>query len=251
MARKRKQGADPVKQLTVVFDYGGVMSEGFDPIPSIHREVGGDLDAVRDAYWGARKQYDAGALTLDQYWAGVCAAAGIADPSADEALALQDADNHYWGVLARGSRELLHDLARNGVRLVLLSNTSKAFGEYLREQEWFEAFAFALISAEEGVVKPEREIFEIVLDSVAHETGGVSRPGNVIFFDDVRENVEAAQALGIDAHLWPRNGDAASNGEDPYTHAHADGGRNEDEQTSAPGWELARTILTERGLPLD
>lgn len=227
MARKKNQGADPVKQWTIVFDFGGVLSEGHDPVSAIHREVGGSAEPVGHAYWEQRPELDAGVISGAHYWTRVCEAAGISDPSAEEIQALQDADNRYWCTLAKGSRGLLHDLARNGVRLVLLSNAPAELGEYVRKQEWFEAFAFAVISAEEKVAKPDREIYEIVLDSVAHDTGGVSRPSKVLFFDDREDNVDAAKALGIDAHLWPRNGEGG-----------------------APGWEIARELIAERGIPL-
>lgn len=244
MARSRKT-ADPLSQLTVVFDYGGVLSEGYDPLPTIHRAVGGDREAVARAYWDTRKEFDAGHLSVYEYWAGICEAAGITDLSEEEAEDLQDLDNRYWGTIAGGSRELIHDLARNGVRLVLLSNTSASFGAYVREREWFEAFSFAVISAEEGVLKPEREIFDIVLETVAHETGGVSRPSTLIFFDDIDANVEAAKVLGIDAHLWPRNTGAGDS-------QMASAEKNDEGATNVrPGWEVARSILAARGIPLD
>ena len=116
--------------------------------------------------------------------------------------------------------------------MALLSNASAAFGEAVRKADWFEAFTLAVISAEERTVKPEREIYEVLLDVLAHETGGVRLPSAVIFFDDRAENVEAARALGIDAHLWPRNGDP-----------HPEG--------TELGVSIARRVLAERGVPTD
>lgn len=230
MARQRRtRSTDALSQKTVVFDFGGVISAAHDPVPAIHAETGGDIEEVRAAFWGERLAYDTGDLTLEEYWGRVCAAAGVEDPSADELAHLQDVDNRYWLEIHPESRSLIHDLARNGVRLVLLSNASVAFGEAVRRAEWFEAFSFAIISGEEGVVKPDVRIFEVLLETLAHETGGVERPGSTIFFDDVEENVEAARRLGIDAHRWPRNGDGAADN----------------------GWEIARAHLAGRGIPLD
>lgn len=233
MARARRRVQDPVSQLTVVFDFGGVLAAHHDPVPVIHREVGGDYEDVRQVYWGERTKLDGGAITLEDYWRAVCEAGAIGEPTAGEIADLADLDDRYWGEIAQGSRELIHDLARNEVRLAILSNTNAPFGEYLRKQEWFEAFEFAIISAEEKVQKPEREIFEILLDAIAHETGGVARPGNVIFFDDLQANVDAAHALGIDAHYWPRNDRTVAS-----------------EPEARPGWEIAREVLAERGVPL-
>ena len=236
MARARRKSQDPVTQLTVVFDFGGVLAAHHHPVPVIHREVGGDYEAVREVYWGERKKLDGGEISLEDYWRAVCEAGAIGEPTADEIADLADLDDRYWGEIAAGSRELIHDLARNEVRLAILSNTNAAFGDYLRRQEWFEVFEFAIISAEEKVQKPDSEIFEILLDVIAHETGGVARPGNVIFFDDLQSNVDAARKLGIDAHYWPRNDRTLASD----TAAEPD----------RPGWEIAREILTARGVPL-
>jgi 2-haloacid dehalogenase len=54
--------------------------------------------------------------------------------------------------------------------------------------EWFDGH---VISGIEGVAKPDRQIFEILL-----RRHGLD-PGATVFVDDVAGNVEAAQALGI------------------------------------------------------
>ncbi|MGP9537601.1 HAD family hydrolase [Brachybacterium sp. AOP43-C2-M15] len=230
MSRKNRRRTPP--KPTVVFDFGGVLSAGHDPVPDIHELLGGDAEALAQALWGERAAYDRGALDPAQYWSAVARAVGVEQLSADEITELQKADDRYFLRLDPRSRALLHDLARNQVRLALLSNASEAFGESVRRTDWFEAFTLAVISGEERTVKPDREIYDVLLDVLAHETGGVSIPSSLIFFDDREENVAAARALGIDAHLWPRNGQE-----------HPDGTEH--------GSDIARRVLTERGIPLD
>ncbi|GAA1315751.1 HAD family hydrolase [Brachybacterium tyrofermentans] len=230
MSKRNRRRTPP--SPTVVFDYGGVLSAGHDPVPGIHDLLGGDIGAVREALWAHRDSYDRGASTPEEYWGSVAMAAGVEHLTETEVGELQAADNRYFLRLDPASRELLHDLARNGVRLALLSNASEAFGEAVRRADWFEAFTLAVISGEERAVKPGREIYEILLDVLAHETGGVSIPSAVVFFDDREENVAAARALGIDAHLWPRNGEEQADG-------------------AEHGAAIARRVLTERGVPLD
>ena len=228
MARKRRTPARP----TVVLDFGGVLSAGHDPVPDLHELLGGDAATLGESLWSHRPDYDRGTVDAATYWGSVAAASGIETLSAEEVAELQAADDRYFLRLDPESRALLHDLARNEVRLVLLSNASVGFGEAVRRTDWFEAFSFAVISGEEKVVKPEREIYEILLEVLAHENGGVARPGDVVFFDDREDNVEAARALGIDAHLWPRNGDPRPEGVDH-------------------GAVQARRVLAERGITLD
>lgn len=233
MSKRSRRRTPP--RPTVVFDFGGVLSAGHDPVPDVHALLGGEVDALRTALWAERPAYDSGELSAAEYWGRVAAASRIEELSEDEVAELQDADDRYFLRLDPAARELIHDLARNRVRLALLSNASVAFGEAVRRADWFEAFSLAVISGEERAVKPEREIFEVLLDVLSHETGGVSIPSAVIFFDDREENVEAARALGIDAHLWPRNGQDVPVGAEAPEH----------------GAVMARRVLAARGVPLD
>jgi putative hydrolase of the HAD superfamily len=232
MSKKRRGPAssDP-HRLTVVFDFGGVLSAGHDPVPDVQELTGGDAEAVGRALWEHRDAYDHGTIGPREYWQHVADAAGMSALTDQEVDDLQDADNRYFLHLDPDARALVHDLARNRIRILLLSNASVAFGGAVRRADWFEAFTFAVVSGEEGVVKPDAEIYRTLLDALAHESGGVARPGDVIFFDDRQDNVDAARALGIDAHVWPRNGDPLP-----------DGGR--------PGAEVAREVLSTRGIPL-
>lgn len=228
---KRNRRRTPPKP-TVVFDYGGVLSAGHDPVPDVHELLGGDAELLAEALWRERAAYDRGAVSAAEYWGTVAAAVGVDQLTEHEIAELQGADDRYFLRLDPRSRALIHDLARNRVRLALLSNASQAFGEAVRRADWFEAFTVAVISGEERAVKPDREIYQVLLDVLAHETGGVSIPSAIIFFDDRRENVDAARALGIDAHLWPRNGDA-----------HPEGTEH--------GAATARRLLAERGVALE
>jgi glucose-1-phosphatase len=100
--------------------------------------------------------------------------------------------------------ELLRRL-RSRYRLFLLSNTNsihvEAFRASLLTQYGFdiftELFEKAWFSNEMGMRKPERSIFEHVLN--AHNL----IPGETLFIDDVKANTDAALELGIQALLLP------------------------------------------------
>ena len=256
-SRRRHRGAAP--RPTVVFDIGGVLSAGHDPVPALHELLGGDIESLRAALWTYRAEYDLGQLSASGYWTAVAASVGIEHLTEAEVEELQGVDSRYFLQLDPEARALLHDLARNSVRIALLSNASVPFAQALRAAEWFEVVSLAVVSGEEGVMKPDPEIFEILLDVLAHETGGVSRPESVIFFDDRPANVEAAKRLRIDAHLWPRNGgyDGADGEADPSVEAdpstEADPSVEADPSNETPrsGAQIAREVLRARQVPLD
>jgi putative hydrolase of the HAD superfamily len=85
--------------------------------------------------------------------------------------------------------ELLEELANQDVPLYCLSNMSAATAKYLRAQHSFwRVFRGIVISAEIHVVKPDPAIFEYIVDRYR------LTPGNTIFIDDHRPNIESADA---------------------------------------------------------
>ena len=93
-----------------------------------------------------------------------------------------------------GARELLGGLASRN-QLACLSNSNEAHWERNGEELGiFEPFEMALSSHILGFHKPDPEIYVATLKKLEAE------PGQVVFFDDIAANVEAAQRLGIVAH---------------------------------------------------
>lgn len=87
--------------------------------------------------------------------------------------------------------ELIKDLSVRGYKLYCLSNMSADFYEYLKTREVFRYFDGQVISALEHMVKPEREIYELILQRYH------LKPEETLFIDDLEANVKAAQELGI------------------------------------------------------
>jgi epoxide hydrolase-like predicted phosphatase len=77
---------------------------------------------------------------------------------------------------------------RAGLTTGLLSNS---WGNEYPREGWDQMFDAVVISGEVGMRKPEAEIYTHVLDLL-----GV-RPGETVFVDDLRPNVDAAEALGL------------------------------------------------------
>ena len=96
-----------------------------------------------------------------------------------------------------GVKEKLADFAAtlrpSGFTTACVTNNVKEFGEGWRNLiPTADIFNHIIDSCEEGVRKPEPEIFHIAL-----ERAGV-KPEEVLFLDDFEGNLDAAKVLGID-----------------------------------------------------
>ena len=87
--------------------------------------------------------------------------------------------------------ELIRELKQRGYRLYVLSNMSKEYIEFLRKLPVFDLFDKQVVSCEIHLGKPDRRIYEYLLDYCALD------PAETIFIDDRKDNVEAAEAVGI------------------------------------------------------
>ncbi|WP_240347237.1 HAD-IA family hydrolase [Curtobacterium sp. 24E2] len=111
----------------------------------------------------------------------------------------------FWDAYCGSLNEPLFDFVaglRGTVGLAILSNS----GDGARQEEE-RRFGFSAVfdpicySHEIGVTKPEPEAFRIALDQLA------AAPEDVLFVDDVPENIEAARAMGIRVHLHAETAD--------------------------------------------
>jgi 2-haloacid dehalogenase len=93
-----------------------------------------------------------------------------------------------------GTVQLLRELQEAGVRCYALTNMETETYALRRERfafmTWFDG---TVVSSHEGVVKPEPEIFELLLRRFG------LRPQATLLIDDAQRNVDAARALGIRA----------------------------------------------------
>ena len=96
----------------------------------------------------------------------------------------------------RPTVSLIGDLKKAGYKLYVLSNMSREFIDFLRRMPVYGQFDGEVVSCEELVVKPEREIYELLLSRYGLEAS------ESIFIDDRRDNGEAAAALGITPFLF-------------------------------------------------
>lgn len=97
------------------------------------------------------------------------------------------------------SAQLIADLKAAGYSLYVLSNMSLEFIDFLRKQPVYRFFDGEVISCEERCVKPERRIYEILL-----ERYGLN-PAETLFIDDRPANIAMAETCGIRGVLFDRD----------------------------------------------
>lgn len=96
-----------------------------------------------------------------------------------------------------GTADLLHALGDAGLRLHGLTNMPSPTFAYLRDlYPELRRFGTTVVSGDEGVIKPDPRIFEILI-----ERAGLAA-ARTLFIDDSRANVEAASALGFVTHRF-------------------------------------------------
>jgi putative hydrolase of the HAD superfamily len=182
-----------VKGLLV--DFGGVLTTNvFQSFREFSEREGLDPDHVKEKFrsdpeaLGLLRKLEKGEVDVDEF-----------EPAFAQAIGVQDHD----GLVERlfrgiGPDERMLDAVRvarrSGVRTGLISNSWGSGLEY-DDDLMEELFDAVVISGDVGLHKPQPEIFEL----------GASRievpPGECVFVDDLRENCEGAEAVGMTAVL--------------------------------------------------
>lgn len=195
------QGLTPAAVDAVVFDLGNVLIT-WDPHPAIAKAVGTDM-ATR---FLEDEDFDFAAWNYQQ----------DAGRSWDDAEALAVASHPRWERAIRGYREnfpdsiigaiedtvqILRELHRAGIRLYAVTNWSKELFPMARKRfDFLDLFEDIIVSGDEGIAKPDSEIFDILEQRIGHTLRGC------VFVDDSPRNVEAAAKAGLDAILFTDTG---------------------------------------------
>jgi putative hydrolase of the HAD superfamily len=103
----------------------------------------------------------------------------------------------FWRTTAPGVHWMvvhkIRELKSRGLRLGLLTNNVKEFGEHWRTMfPLEELFEEVVDSSHVGMRKPEREIYELTCSRM-----GV-KPTETVFIDDNADNIAAARAYGME-----------------------------------------------------
>jgi putative hydrolase of the HAD superfamily len=178
----------------VVFDFGQVIGLRTEAVPALAARVGAPLPEFEAGYWAHRAEYDLIGDDLG-FWRAVAGPLGI-EVGPALAAELTEADEAGWLRVDPAAVALIAELAGRGVPMAILSNAPSSFGRVVRAQPWAKYFRTLLFSADLGVVKPDRAIYETLLDRIDADAA------DCFFTDDRQTNVDGAIAAGLRAARW-------------------------------------------------
>jgi putative hydrolase of the HAD superfamily len=189
---------DNGKVRAALFDFGGVLTTPvWDSFAAFCEGEGLDPGAIKDLFrtdpeaLALLRKLETGEMNEEEF-----------ERRFGERLGLENPENLIDSLFA-GMKPLdtmitaVRDLHLGGIRTGLVSN-SWSTGHYDRELLG-QLFDAVLISGELGMHKPEPEIYRLASERVGVE------PGACVFIDDLRENCEGAEAVGMTAirHVEP------------------------------------------------
>ncbi len=176
----------------VLFDIGGVLIE-LNGLPSIAKLLDSDqsLDDIYQ-YWMAAPSvigHETGKLSTDEF-----AQAVVQDLKLSITPDAFMANFATWIVGTFPDTFDLLEAIPSDIKVAALSNTSGAHWKEVEATGLADKIEHLFLSHEIGHLKPSAPAFQAAVD-------GLGIPaGEIVFFDDVLENVHAAKDFGLQAH---------------------------------------------------
>jgi putative hydrolase of the HAD superfamily len=180
----------------VVFDYGGVLA--FSDRRIVDQFVCESLNLTThelkcSAAQERRKAIKKGVPQSD-FWQEYAKARGIV---------LSDDWKKTFNQILEGSLginfemfNLIDELKRREIVVGLLSNIGKVSAHTINQFGYYSSFDHCLLSCEMGVEKPNPRAYQILVEKI-----GIP-PSDIVFFDDLPRNIDAAKKVGLDAVLF-------------------------------------------------
>ena len=178
----------------VIFDWGGVLIENpTEGILRYCREVLGiGTGCMLAAYRKLIPYFQEGKISEEEFWKGVRRRTG-AKGGLPASLWLEAFEHSY--VEKKDVFAVAHALHDRGFRTGILSNTEKP-SRPIMERDTYRIFDPFVFSCEVGSAKPQRRIFEALIETLR------LNPHEILLIDDVAANITAAQDLGLQGLLF-------------------------------------------------
>jgi epoxide hydrolase-like predicted phosphatase len=177
----------------IIWDLGGVIlrTEDFNYREKWEKRLGMDTWGLANLIFGseASKLASAGKASIDDIWIAIQEKLGLNDEEMDQLKVDFFAGDYMDESLLSFIRRL-----KNSYKMGLITNAWPDV-RYWLEKKWniADIFDHIVISAEVGLLKPDPEIYFLSLQGLD------VKPGEAIFIDDFKENVEGARAVGMQA----------------------------------------------------
>jgi len=183
----------------VAFDFGGVLAYFItrESVTEMANLAQVPYDEFNNALWAHRWELDSGEHSYRRYWDNVLRECGspVASHKIDHALTFLDVRG-----FSRMNQKMLNwakSLQENSYKTVIISNMSpETYQMLVKEQPWLGHFDEVVISGLIKINKPDKGIFEEAIKRVALE------PSEILFLDDLEQNIVGAQKMGIRGHLF-------------------------------------------------
>ena len=185
------------KPIAVVFDVGNVLY-GWDPDSFLVRQIADDEARMRFVddvgLWQWHETLDGGRPYAE-------AAAELSEKFPEYAHLIAAWSDRFGETITGpvpGVHTIVERLDERGVPLFAITNFSADFWPpfHQRERDFFRRFRDIVVSGEVKLLKPDPAIYYLALDRFG------LRPRDALFVDDRLINVEAAEAVGMPAHLF-------------------------------------------------
>jgi putative hydrolase of the HAD superfamily len=155
------------------------------------RITGLPAEQFETLYWADRHAYDEGKLSGVTFWQKFAHDAKL-NLDEDALGELNRLDAWMWTTHNPRMVEWQFRLKQSGILTAVLSNMGDSvLANIQREFEWLQRFDVLVWSYQLNMAKPDPRIYQHVLEKL-----GV-QPGQSLFLDDKRVNVDAAIALGM------------------------------------------------------
>ena len=175
----------------LLFDLGGVLIRPNDPVSTFGMTHSGDQFLKSWILSPAVRDYERGAIEAHEFARRIVTEADL-PYTPDEFL--QRFDGWPDSVVA-GAPELLRAIPGNYRKAILSNTNQRHWGRDELSAPLVPYFDEVFLSFQTGLLKPDAEAFENVVNTMG------CRPGEVMFFDDNALNVEGAERFGCKALL--------------------------------------------------
>lgn len=179
---------------SVIFDWGGVLID--DPRPGLLRYCADAFDVVQEQYTPVHDscldEFHKGLIDEAAFWREI--ARKLDKPMTKVPLLWFEAFRSAY-VPKREMFSLALSLHDKGYKTALLSNTELPAVGFFHELG-YEMFDVLVFSCEEGMMKPDRRIYELTLERLG------SQAERSVFIDDRPDYIKGAKAVGLNTILF-------------------------------------------------